>query len=121
LGDEVRQDTTAIADAIADATADAIVDAPADAIADAPAATKPRITTEEYEALTLAALVSRNIKRKPASAVAASAKQRRLQRRLRLLHLQHQRRLQRRLRLLHLQNQRRLQRRLRLLLSAATN
>jgi hypothetical protein len=73
LGDEVREDTTAIADA----TADAIADASADAIADAPAAIKPRITTEEYEETTLRALKSRAIKRKPAaaaSAVAASAK-----------------------------------------------
>ena len=74
LGDEEVRKDTAIADAIADATADAIADAPAGASADAPAATKPRITTEEYEATTLAALVSRNIKRKPATAVAASAK-----------------------------------------------
>ena len=70
LGDEVREDTTAIADA----TADAIADASADAIADAPAAIKPRITTEEYEETTLRALKSRAIKRKPAAAASAVAK-----------------------------------------------
>ena len=66
LADEVRNGTTAIADATAFSSL-------TDSIA-APAATKPRITTEEYEETTLRALESRSMKRKPAAAVVASAK-----------------------------------------------